>query len=49
MYRHPYPGCPGRVLEGLLNARGLARLRHAVFSRLPFPVLQSDVADVVYV
>ncbi|MCS0627760.1 DUF2071 domain-containing protein [Telluria mixta] len=49
MYRHPFPGLPGRVLEGLLNARGLARLRHAVFSRLPFPVLQSDVADVVYV
>jgi hypothetical protein len=37
------------VLEGLLNARGLARLRRALFSRLPFPVLQSDVTDVVYV
>jgi hypothetical protein len=49
MYRHPYPGWPGRVLEGLLNARGLARLRHALLSRLPFPVLKSDVADVVYV
>lgn len=49
MYRHPYPGYPGRVLEGLLNARGLARLRHALLSRLPFPVLRSDVADVVYV
>jgi hypothetical protein len=49
MYRHPYPGVPGRFLEGLLNARGLARLRHALLSRLPFPVLQSDVADVVYV
>jgi hypothetical protein len=49
MYRHPYPGFPGRALEGLLNARGLARLRHALFSRLPFPVLQSDVTDVIYV
>ena len=49
MYRHPYPGVPGRVLEGLLNARSPARLRHALLSRLPFPVLQSDVADVVYV
>ena len=49
MYRHPYPGLPGRVLEGLLNARTLARLRHALLSRLPFPVLRSDVADVVYV
>lgn len=36
------------MLERLLNARGLARLRHALLSRLPFPVLQSDVADVVY-
>lgn len=49
MYRHPYPGRAGRVLERLLNARGLARLRHAVLSHLPFPVLRSDVADVVYV
>lgn len=49
MYRHPYPGYPGRLLESLLNARGLARLRHALLSRLPFPVLRSDVADVVYV
>jgi hypothetical protein len=49
MYRHPFPGLPGRILEGVLNALGLARLRHAVLSRLPFPVLQSDVADVVYV
>jgi hypothetical protein len=48
MYRHPYPGYPGRVLECLLNARGLARLRHALMSRLPFPVLRSDVTDVVY-
>lgn len=32
-----------------MNARGLARLRHALLSRLPFPVLQSEVADVVYV
>lgn len=32
----------------LANARSLARLRHAMFSRLPFPVMESDVADVVY-
>lgn len=48
MYRHPYPGLAGRVLASLLNARGLARLRHALLSRLPFPVLRSDVEDVVY-
>ena len=47
-YRHPYPGVKGRALERLLNARALARLRLALFVRLPFPVLQSDVADVVY-
>jgi hypothetical protein len=47
-YRHPYPGLRGRLLERLLNARALARLRHALLARLPFPVLRSDVTDVVY-
>lgn len=48
-YRHPYPGLPGRLLARLLNARSLARVRRALFSRLPFPVLRSSVRDVVYV
>lgn len=48
-YRHPYPGIYGRLLERVLNARTLARVRLALFARLPFPVLRSDVADVVYV
>jgi hypothetical protein len=48
-YRHPYPGVAGRLLERVLNARTLARVRLALFARLPFPVLRSDVADVVYV
>jgi hypothetical protein len=48
-YRHPYPGLYGRLLERVLNARTLARVRLALLSRLPFPVLRSDVADVVYV
>jgi hypothetical protein len=48
-YRHPYPGVPGRLLARVLNARALARARLALFARLPFPVLRSDVADVVYV
>lgn len=39
----------GRALARLLDSRRLARLRHAVFKRLPFPVLRSDVADVVYI
>lgn len=49
VYRHPRPGPAGRWLARLLNARGPARLRHAVLSRLPFPVLRSSVRDVVYV
>jgi len=48
-YRHPYPGLAGRLLARVLNARALARMRLALFARLPFPVLRSDVADVVYV
>jgi hypothetical protein len=48
-YRHPRAGAAGRALARLLNSRRLARLRHAVFKRLPFPVLRSDVADVVYI
>ena len=48
-YRHPYPGLAGRLLARVLNARALARMRLALFAHLPFPVLRSDVADVVYV
>jgi hypothetical protein len=48
-YRHPRPGLAGRLLARLLNARGPARLRRALFARLPFLVLRSDVRDVVYV
>lgn len=33
---------------GVLDSRRLARLRHAVFKRPPFPTLRSDVVDVVY-
>jgi hypothetical protein len=47
-YRHPHPGPYGRWLARLLNSRRVARVRHAVLARLPFPVLQSEVADVVY-
>lgn len=48
-YRHPYPGVAGRLLARVLNARTVARMRLALFARLPFAVLRSDVADVVYV
>jgi len=48
VYRHPRPGMAGRAFASLLNAASLARLRHAMLSRLPFPVMASDVSDVVY-
>lgn len=47
-YRHPRTGRAGRLAARLINSRRVARLRQAVFSRLPFPVLESAVADVVY-
>lgn len=47
-FESPDRGPWGRLQDGLANSRGLARLRRAIFSRLPFPVLASDVRDVVY-
>ena len=47
-YRHPRASLAGRLAACLIDSRRVARLRHAVFSRLPFPVLESAVADVVY-
>lgn len=47
-YRHPRAGQAGQFAARLVNSRRVARLRHAVFSRLPFPVMESAVADVVY-
>jgi hypothetical protein len=48
VYRHPHPGRAGRLLASLLNSPALARLRRSLFARLPFPVLESEVRDVVY-
>jgi hypothetical protein len=45
---HPTPGLPGRLLARLANSRRIAAARRAVFSRLPFMTLESDVRDVVY-
>jgi hypothetical protein len=39
---------PVLLNASVLDSRRLARLRHAVFKRLPFPTLRSDVVDVVY-
>jgi len=47
-YRHPRRGLPARLFNLLANARALARVRRAALSCLPFPVLESDVRDVVY-
>jgi len=47
-YIHPTPGLPGRLLARLANSRRIAAARRAVFSRLPFLTLESDVRDVVY-
>lgn len=47
-FESPDRGPLGQLQNLLANSVGLARLRRAVFSRLPFPVLASDVRDVVY-
>ena len=47
-YVHPAPGFPGRLLARLANSRRIADARRALFSRLPFLTLESDVRDVVY-
>ena len=47
-YIHPRPGVFGRWLGTLLNSRRWAAGRRALMARLPFPVLDSDVVDVVY-
>ena len=47
-YVHPRPGWAGRRLSALANSPIWARWRRAAMSRLPFPALQSEVTDVVY-
>lgn len=48
-YIHPRAGILGRALAALANSRRFAAVRRALMSRLPFPVLESDVRDVVYI
>lgn len=48
-YAHPRAGIVGRALAALVNSARIAAARRAVMSRLPFPVLESDVRDVVYI
>ncbi len=47
-YRHPHRGNTARFIESLANPNRFTALRRALFSRLPFPALRSDVFDVVY-
>jgi hypothetical protein len=44
----PIKGIAGRVQTWLANSRGFARLRRRIMAHLPFPVLESDVHDIVY-
>lgn len=45
---YPSSSLIGSLFNGLANSRALARIRRAIFSKLPFPTLASDVVDVVY-
>lgn len=47
-YTAPATGFTARWQNRLANAVPLKRLRRATLGRLPFPVLESDVRDVVY-
>lgn len=47
-FKHPRNGFFGRTFTRLANSTKIAAVRRAVTSRLPFPVLKSDVRDVVY-
>jgi hypothetical protein len=47
-FRSPDPGVWGQFQNWLANNGRLRATRRAVFSRLPFPVLASDVRDVIY-
>lgn len=42
------PGWMGRCQEGLANSPTLRSLRRKIFRHIPFPVLASDVRDVLY-
>ena len=47
-FRSPRTGWLGGVHDWLGNAAGWARWRRRTLARLPFPVLRSDVRDVIY-
>ncbi len=47
-YVHPVPGATGTLLSIIANAPWIRWMRRGVRALLPFPVLASDVEDVVY-
>ncbi len=47
-YVHPHEGVLGQAIGRLANSAAIASARRVLMSRLPFPVLESDVRDVVY-
>ena len=47
-YVHPRAGLSGALIERIANCATLAGIRRSLTRHLPFPVLLSDVVDVVY-
>lgn len=47
-FASPDSGLFGTIQNTVANASTIRRLRRAVFRRLPFPTLASDVGDIVY-
>lgn len=48
-YRDEASGFAARLFERACNASSIRRMRRALFSRLPFLALESDVTDIVYI
>lgn len=47
-YRHPTSGPSGALFTVLANHPGPPNLRRTLLSRLPLPILESDLVEVVY-
>src|SRR6185295_14694456 len=48
VFAYPKRGGIGHVVEAVANATTLKRARRAALRWLPYPVLESDIVDVVY-
>jgi len=47
-FKYPRPGLFGRLAERIANSSALGHIRRQTMGRLPFPLLISDVVNVVY-